>query len=144
MAHELVVPKAETLPSRHRSRSVPFCESNIFRYRPLPTVAVRIVEPDDLALARIRFAADRCGVALVESHAAVERSAAFAERLPTLDCERVRVLGPIEEEVQRAANDCNIHLIDADVTSDGRIELQHYLREQTVTVTRHRYGNLIV
>lgn len=121
-----------------------FCESNIFRYRPLETVALRVVEPDDAAVARVRAAAKRCGVSLVESDAASESAGQFAERLSTFRCDRVRVLGTIEEELRRAANQRNIYLIDAAVTSDGRIELQHYLREQTVTVTRHRYGNLIV
>lgn len=120
-----------------------FCESNVFRYRPLERVAVRVVEPDDLALARVRAAAQRCGVPLAESDAACETAAQFAQRLADLGCERVRVLGPVEEEVQQAANDRNIWLIDAAVTSSGRIELQHYLREQSVTITLHRYGNLI-
>jgi len=36
-----------------------------------------------------------------------------------------------------------VHLVDDPVTSDGRIELQHYLREQSISRTRHRYGNLV-
>jgi len=32
---------------------------------------------------------------------------------------------------------------DDAVTADGRIELLHYLREQSISRTRHRYGNLV-
>jgi len=37
----------------------------------------------------------------------------------------------------------NVHLAADPVTRDGRVELQHYVREQAVSSTRHRYGNLI-
>ena len=29
------------------------------------------------------------------------------------------------------------------VTRAGRIELQHYVREQSLSVTLHRFGNLV-
>ena len=121
-----------------------FCESNILRYRPLPRVALR-VEADAVprAVARVRAAAARCGVALVESHAAGEASGAFADRLDTLNVQRIRVVGTCSRDLQAAANQAGVHVADDPVTADGRIELLHYLREQTVTRTLHRYGNLL-
>lgn len=121
------------------------CEANVFRYRPLATVGLRVLadaRPDDLA--RVRRAAARCGTRLVESDAAVEDGAAFARRLPSLGVERVRVVGGQPEEiVRRSANEANIHLADDPVTSNGRIELLHYLREQAISRTLHRFGNLV-
>ena len=58
-----------------------FCESNIFRYRPLPKMVLR-AEADAAAreVTRVRAAVRRCGVQLVESHAADETSSEFAAR----------------------------------------------------------------
>jgi RHH-type proline utilization regulon transcriptional repressor/proline dehydrogenase/delta 1-pyrroline-5-carboxylate dehydrogenase len=35
-----------------------------------------------------------------------------------------------------------VHLIDAPVLAHGRLELRHYVREQAIAQTVHRYGNL--
>ncbi|MDW3221145.1 MAG: bifunctional proline dehydrogenase/L-glutamate gamma-semialdehyde dehydrogenase [Acidimicrobiales bacterium] len=121
-----------------------FCESNVFRYRPLAAIAVRAeAGADETELARVRAAARRCGVAVVESGALTESAEAFAARLPSLGVDRVRVLGPVDSALRAAANDHNLHVADDPVTRDGRIELQHYVREQAVSTTLHRYGNLI-
>ncbi len=121
-----------------------FCESNTFRYRPLPRLALRAeadAAPRDVA--RVRAAAARCGVPLVESHAADETADAFAARLSSLDVDRVRVVGTCCPRLRATANETGVHIADAPVTADGRIELLHYLREQAVTCTLHRYGNLV-
>ena len=121
-----------------------FCESNVFRYRPLPRVALR-AEADDAPrdIARVRAAARRCGTRLVESHASDETAAAFAARLSSLRVQRVRVVGACGHELRTAANKARIHIADSPVTAEGRIELLHYLQEQTVTRTTHRYGNIL-
>ncbi len=46
--------------------------------------------------------------------------------------------------LQRLANDLDLQVIDWPVLANGRVELLHYLKEQSVTETRHRYGNLLV
>ena len=121
-----------------------FCESNVFRYRPLPRMAVRVeAETEPREVARVRVAARRCGVPLVESYATAETSADFAARLGGLGVRRVRVVGTCSPEIRAAANEAGIHIADDPVTADGRIELLHYLREQAVTRTLHRYGNLL-
>ena len=121
-----------------------FCESNTFRYRPLPRVALR-VEPGSAPrdVTRVRAAARRCGATLVESHAADETPAAFTARLGSLGVQRVRVVGTCRRQLRIAANQAGIHIADDPVTAEGRIELLHYLREQAVTRTLHRYGNLL-
>ena len=119
-------------------------ESNVFRYRPLPAIAVR-VQPDGLEreLERVKSAAGTCGVETIVSDSVDEGATAFAARLPSLGVARVRVIGTVDPALRQAANEAGIHLADAPVTSDGRLELAHYLREQSVSRTLHRYGNLL-
>ena len=121
-----------------------FCESNILRYRPLPRLVLRTetdARPRDIE--RVRAAADRCRVALIESHPTAETSAEFAARLATLDVPRVRVVGTCTRELRAAANEAGAHVADDPVTAEGRIELLHYLREQAISRTTHRYGNVL-
>jgi len=44
--------------------------------------------------------------------------------------------------VQRAANRAGGNLVDRSVSSEGRLELLWYVREQSVSIDYHRYGNL--
>ena len=121
-----------------------FCESNVLRYRPLPRVALR-TEPDAAPrdIERVHIAAARCDVPLIESLAAAETSREFASRLGSLEVDRVRVVGTCSPELRAAANEAGIHIADDPVTAEGRIELLHYLREQAISRTTHRYGNVL-
>ncbi len=120
-----------------------FCEANRFRYRPLPKVGLRIaVGTPSAHVERVRSAADRCGVPLVTSWQTDEDDAVYAARLSRLGVTRIRVLGSIGNAVRQAAVDAGIHLADDPVTRSGRLELLHYLREQAVSETLHRFGNL--
>ncbi len=121
-----------------------FCEANEFRYRPLPRVAVRFGSGrPERELQRVHAAARTAGVPLEISHHGRETVEAFSARLGGLGVTRVRVLGEIADELRRAANAAGVHLADDPVTTDGRIELLHYLREQSVSRTLHRYGNVV-
>ncbi len=123
------------------------CESNVFRYRPLPGITVRVQQdarPVDVA--RVLDATRRCGVVPTVSDAATESDADFAASLGSSGdhaVERVRLLGTTPPVVREAAFAAGIHVADDPVTSDGRIELLHYVREQSVSRTLHRYGNLL-
>ncbi|NIP96058.1 MAG: hypothetical protein GWO24_22515, partial [Akkermansiaceae bacterium] len=55
---------------------------------------------------------------------------------------RLRVLDP-SSPLREIAAGVDLEVIDWPVLANGRIELWHYVREQTVTETRHRYGNLL-
>ena len=121
-----------------------FCESNVLRYRPMPRMALRAeadATPRDVA--RVRAAARRCNVPLIDSHAAHETGAEFAARLSSLGVQRVRVLGSCTHDLRAAANEAGVHIADDPVTAEGRVELLHYLREQSVSCTTHRYGNVL-
>ncbi|MDE0499038.1 MAG: bifunctional proline dehydrogenase/L-glutamate gamma-semialdehyde dehydrogenase [Acidimicrobiaceae bacterium] len=120
-----------------------YCESNVFRYQPLPRIVMRAeADAAHREIARVRAAAQRCGVELITSHALLECSSQFAARLDELDVERVRVVGTCPRNLRAAANRAGVHLADDPVTADGRVELLHYVREQAVSHTTHRYGNI--
>ncbi len=121
------------------------CESNVFRYRPARGVVLRLPAPDASAEALAVLAAAQCGVHLVVSHATTESEADFARCLPAL-ARRAEFLRTVEvpsDEILRAANAAEMNWIDAPLSGEGRIELTRWLREQSVSETCHRYGNLI-
>ena len=121
-----------------------FCEANRFRYRPLPIIGIRVqAGTPEVLVERVRSAAARCGVPTHESWETDEDDVAFAERLRRLSLPRVRVLGAVSEVVRIAAAERNTHLAEDPVTRSGRIELRHHLREQAVSETLHRFGNLV-
>ncbi|MGH1489974.1 MAG: proline dehydrogenase family protein, partial [Acidimicrobiales bacterium] len=122
-----------------------FCEQNIFRYRPLTAVALRYgAEADPAALRLTRRAAAVCGVKIFESNADDESEAALAARLDSLGVTRLRVVGlAVGAELQQEANRLGVYVDRAPVTAVGRLELQHYLREQAISRTLHRFGNLV-
>ena len=126
-----------------------FCESNVFRYRALDRVAVRVersVGAAEPKLQRVLAAARRCGVAAVVSDSDHETTAEFAARIEALTAQgitRIRLIGETAPSIRAAANAAGMHVADDPVTANGRIELLHYLREQAVSRTLHRYGNLL-
>ncbi len=112
-------------------------ESNVFRYRPLPRIGLLIGEGTPAWEAdRVRSAARTCGVPVVELTPTTTDFVSAA-------IERVRVLGSVPAAFRAAATAAGVHLAEDPVTSNGRIELLHYLREQAISRTLHRYGNLL-
>ncbi|MEO1061785.1 MAG: bifunctional proline dehydrogenase/L-glutamate gamma-semialdehyde dehydrogenase [Actinomycetota bacterium] len=117
-------------------------EQNVLRYRPISGLLLRIgAGTPEREVERIRHAARTAGVRLTESRASHEAPADLARRLATIHVERVRALGEVEPELRDAAAATGRHLITGEVTADGRIELLHLVREQSISRTRHRYGN---
>ncbi|MGF1597549.1 MAG: proline dehydrogenase family protein [Acidimicrobiales bacterium] len=120
-----------------------FCEANVFRYRPLPAIAVRVgPRADPRAVRRVLAAAEVCGVTVVSSEAGAESDAELMARVADAGIERVRVVGEVSERLRVEAAARAVHLADGPVTAEGRVELLHYLREQTVSRTLHRFGNV--
>lgn len=121
------------------------CEANIFRYRPLARLCVRHgpdTEPAELDL--VRRAAATAGVTIIESDASVETGAELGARLAGLEVERIRLVGvAADAALLAAAAAMGVHIADTPVVASGRIELLHCVREQAVSITRHRFGNLV-
>lgn len=136
-------------------------ERNTFRYRHLKQVVLRIEENDPwYAIGQILLAATICHVRVAISITPQALSLAplirlnpgklfaeyetrFSQGLPQSKAERLRVLAPVSQPIHEAANIAHIPIIDEPVLANGRLELRHYLREQTVSQTIHRYGNIL-
>ena len=137
-------------------------EDNVFRYRPCRGIVARgdASRPAQrLALLQAVLAALTADVPLtlslprgepwpwLEEHAGVtaviESEAQLMERLGEGGLERLRVLAPVSLDVRAAAHQAGVTVIDAPAMATGRLELRWYLREQTVSRVRHRYGNVI-
>ncbi|MGZ0185806.1 MAG: aldehyde dehydrogenase family protein, partial [Acidimicrobiales bacterium] len=121
-----------------------FCEANILRYRPFPDLIVRVGPGATTAeLDRVMAASARCGVVPLVSRATVDDDATFAGTLSAHRFGRIRSVGFVSELIRRAAIAAEVDLVDEAVTASGRLELRHYLREQAVSRTLHRFGNLV-
>ncbi len=138
-------------------------ERNFFRYRPCRRVIVRgaIARTDEAtALCQVLLAACAAGVPLTvcvppgppswDWLGEVDGVTAFAEPDHALvarlarpgDAERLRTWSPVATAARVAAHRGGVTVIDAPVLASGRLELRWYLREQTVSWVRHRYGSL--
>jgi RHH-type proline utilization regulon transcriptional repressor/proline dehydrogenase/delta 1-pyrroline-5-carboxylate dehydrogenase len=56
---------------------------------------------------------------------------------------RIRLLGKAESDVFAACADNAVTVLDEPMCSHGRVELVRWLREQAVTRSLHRYGNIV-
>ena len=52
------------------------------------------------------------------------------------------MIGSVSDSLRRAAAEHDVHIIDEPVTASGRLELRLYLREQAISQTLHRFGNV--
>jgi RHH-type proline utilization regulon transcriptional repressor/proline dehydrogenase/delta 1-pyrroline-5-carboxylate dehydrogenase len=137
-------------------------ERNVFRYRPCWRILVRAdagTPAGRLALGQVLLAARTCAVPVVVSlangqleswlteasdvTAVVETEADLIGRLGLGGFERLRALVPISRELRATAHAAAVAVLDAPVLATGRLELRHYLREQTISRVVHRYGNVI-
>jgi len=121
-------------------------ERNVFRYRPCQRILVRgdtATTGGRLALAQVLLAARTCDVPVTVGLASGESEADLIGRLGAEGFERLRALVPISRELRAAAHAAAVTVLDAPVLAAGRLELRHYLREQTVSRVVHRYGNVI-
>jgi RHH-type proline utilization regulon transcriptional repressor/proline dehydrogenase/delta 1-pyrroline-5-carboxylate dehydrogenase len=118
-------------------------ESNVFRYRPSRGVIVRVAAGDQETIKRIELAGRTTGVSY-EIVTSDEGDESFIARLPELAkrAEFFRTVNGASERVLAAVHEGGLNWIDAPVTACGRIELRNWMREQAVTTTLHRYGQL--
>jgi RHH-type proline utilization regulon transcriptional repressor/proline dehydrogenase/delta 1-pyrroline-5-carboxylate dehydrogenase len=137
-------------------------ESNQLRYRThAPGVILRVNEDGtDEELAKAFGAAAVTGTpvrvsvagprpqpsAQTEAPLTVESAESFAATLRTTTLGagvRLRLLGEAEPDVLVAAAENAMTVLDEPICSHGRIELVRWLREQAVTRSLHRYGNVV-
>lgn len=131
-------------------------EANILRYLPRPNVVVRIPDEDRLVEGlRCVLAAIRCGAGLtlsvgrqlelleVPAEVRVESEQELAARMPELRFGRVRYVGEPDDLLRMAAWDAEVDIDAAPVTAVGQVELLRYVREQAISRTMHRFGNVL-
>ena len=145
---------AEQLGLEHDPTGL-FCEANVLRYRALRRLVVRIAaDAAPLHVARVLVAAALAapaaeisvdpgyGAALVTVVHRRETVPELAVRVAAMGPppDRVRVVGG--HDVTRTDLPGETHLDARLPVDDGHIELLRYVREQAVSRTLHRYGNL--
>jgi RHH-type transcriptional regulator, proline utilization regulon repressor / proline dehydrogenase / delta 1-pyrroline-5-carboxylate dehydrogenase len=120
-------------------------ERNGLRSRPLPHVVVRIDATTAAggALAVTELAASITGTPATWSSADIESEAALIEQLHRLRPAKLRVLCPISDDLRAACHSLDVTVDESPVTTFGPIELPRWLREQSISETRHRYGRLL-
>ncbi len=152
---------------RHFGRSTELAglvsESNELRYRPFyPGVVVRAgeeVTDDELRKAAglshltgtpLIFSVPQARPGLgsdgeVEGRVVVESGESFAASLARRrgSGARLRLLGSVEAVVAEAGAGAGLSMLDEPICSSGRVELPRWLREQVVTRSLHRYGNVV-
>jgi len=143
-------------------------QDNILHYLPIKNILIRIHAQDSLfdTLARIaaaraagcdfvvsfpsgltngvtKFLENRYGSALLQDKPVIHGSdKQLAENLHTLD--RIRYAAPdrVPDEIFRAAAENGFFIARSPVYMEGRLELLHYFRQQSICNNYHRYGNL--
>ncbi len=66
----------------------------------------------------------------------------FFARVRDGKMDRIRLIEHPSKELKEAAAVSAVHIIDDPVLANGRFELLHYLREVSISINYHRYGNL--
>jgi len=73
-----------------------------------------------------------------------ESEAQLAAAIRGDQTDRVRYAAPgrAPREILEAAHEVCVYVVSVRVSGEGRLEMLWYLREQSVSVDYHRYGNL--
>jgi RHH-type proline utilization regulon transcriptional repressor/proline dehydrogenase/delta 1-pyrroline-5-carboxylate dehydrogenase len=120
-------------------------ETNVFRYRPVPGITVRVgAGAPDVEVQRVLAAAARADVPATVVGQREMTDEAFAEAVADGRVTgRIRVVGTAPGLRDAAASRLgSATVLDGPVLASGRRELLTMLREQAVSRTMHRYGHL--
>jgi len=130
-----------------------FCEANLFRYRPLPRIVLRIAAsalPVEVARVLVATTLAGCAIAISADPAYPASLGPFDLRRETPEAFAVRMATARPERVRAVGKEAIVHtpsvatFIDArPVLDNGRLEMPRYLREQAISRTLHRFGNLV-
>ena len=76
------------------------------------------------------------------SDADAEPEERLAARIGALRATRLRALTEIGDDLADACHALDIAVDRSPVSADGMLELPHWLREQAISQTMHRYGTI--
>jgi RHH-type proline utilization regulon transcriptional repressor/proline dehydrogenase/delta 1-pyrroline-5-carboxylate dehydrogenase len=116
-------------------------ETNRFRLRALRRVVVRLADEVDAAALRFALAVAQIVGVDVTVSTPIEDDPSFIARLSTLNVDKVRLLAA-PGELGLAVIDAGFTLDTLGIVFDGELELLRWTREQVISETRHRHGNL--
>lgn len=118
-------------------------QDNILQYIPQTKMGFRIQSSDNPQdIQKVLAAAKTCGTVLEVSDCKEETEEQFIRRLSLGKIRRLRLISEPSDELKKALAESACNVIQTPVVSNGRIELTHYLREVSISVDYHRYGNL--
>ena len=109
------------------------CERNLLRHRPLPEIGLYVApdaEPWRVAVAEVAARVVSVPVVRVEHPA-------------TSGLARVRVIGSIDDEQLAECHRAGVELDRVQPVADPAVELRRWVREQAISITRHRHGRLL-
>lgn len=138
-------------------------EENIFRYLPLKSIGLRVQENDDLCdilliLLAVTIAKTPVTVSISGSDSklqAIEKAALtllgivikmqdedrFVEEMDNY--ERIRICSPAASDaIYLKAAKLGKHIANNKPLAEGRLEMLHYLKEQSIAYEYHRYGSI--
>lgn len=133
-------------------------EQNVLRYLSLTNMVLRLFPEDTNEKAKmIALAAKTCGTPLTISfdpsddrtndlratgcQLKKESLAEFLKSMP--EYERIRTCSPtIPMEMYERAAETNKYIATNPPVKDGRVELIHYIKEQSISFEYHRYGSI--
>lgn len=134
-------------------------QDNLFGYRPQPLI-LRVKGDDrSMDLFLVCAAALTCGTPIQISGEpgslkpleglgkpkidfVEESDAQFVARLRQQPFPRVRCLSRLSPFLQQALAELGARVLDTPPVANGRLELLNYLREMSISIDYHRYGNL--
>ncbi len=121
-------------------------ERNALRYRPLGHVVVRYDDTtpdDDIVLAQRAAAAAgvRLELAARRHRSDDQLAATLQEEGERID--RLRLLCDADDSLLRACHERHVAVDREPISRHGRIELAHWVVEQAISETAHRYGRLL-
>lgn len=133
-------------------------EQNVFRYLPLEIMALRVFEQDniddiELIIKAAKIVKTPIIVSVSEEDPKINSIKNFACPLESQSLEafirsignysRIRTCSPnIPNELYEAAAIHNKYIATSPVVKNGRFELLHYLKEQSIAYEYHRYGSI--
>ena len=109
----------------------------------LPDNVVSLPQEAPRELAKV-FADTNMDVVFEDTAAWLRRAAGLAQRDPADGSGRIRLIGQQEtaETITAVAHSPEIAVYRQPVTSAGRLEMLPFIREQSVTMTAHRFGTI--
>lgn len=139
--------------SRQHDPSLIQGEDNFLRYCPRKNVNIRVSATEDpMDVLRVIAAAWICEADIIVTSKdplpfkfpglLIESNEHFMARMKGQRVKRVRFLSKPEESLQRFLIGLGCYVTILPVLANGRVELLRYLREQSLTISYHRYGNL--